>query len=163
MKMSYMVGFGPHYPRRIHHRGSSLPSFAVHPQSFGCDDGYQSFFYSGNPNPNILVGAIVGGPNQSDGFADDRTDYSESEPATYINAAAVGPLAYFAGIYDKMAYLHLHLHLHPQLLRVMRNCDLLSWAISAVNFSDLVISSSNCSVTDSNSTVAIFVFISSSL
>ncbi|XP_047321532.1 endoglucanase 3-like [Impatiens glandulifera] len=100
LKMSYMVGFGPHYPRRIHHRGSSLPSLSVHHQSFGCGSGFQSFFYSANSNPNILVGAIVGGPNQSDGFADDRTDYSESEPATYINAAAVGPLAYFAGIYS---------------------------------------------------------------
>ncbi|XP_047323950.1 endoglucanase 3-like [Impatiens glandulifera] len=100
LKMSYMVGFGQNYPKRIHHRGSSITSFAVHPQSFGCNQGFQQFFYTSNPNPNILTGAIVGGPDQSDGFADNRNDYSQSEPATYINAAAVGPLAYFAGLYS---------------------------------------------------------------
>ncbi|KAI3464260.1 hypothetical protein Pfo_020923 [Paulownia fortunei] len=98
MKMSYMVGYGTNYPRRIHHRGSSLPSVTVHPQSFGCEAGFQPFFYTPNPNPNTLTGAIVGGPNQNDFFPDERTDYSHSEPATYINAAIVGPLAYFAGI-----------------------------------------------------------------
>ncbi|KAL3641503.1 Beta-glucosidase cel3A [Castilleja foliolosa] len=97
MKMSYMVGYGTNYPKRIHHRGSSLPSKNVRPQSFGCDGG-RSFFYSPNPNPNMLTGAIVGGPNKNDFFADERTDYSHSEPATYINAAIVGPLAYFAGV-----------------------------------------------------------------
>ncbi|XP_022719782.1 endoglucanase 9-like [Durio zibethinus] len=98
IKMSYMVGFGPNFPKRIHHRGSSLPSLASHHQSMGCDGGFQPFFYSSNPNPNILVGAIVGGPNQNDGYSDDRSDYSHSEPATYINAAMVGPLAYFSGL-----------------------------------------------------------------
>lgn len=95
--MSYMVGYGAYFPKRIHHRGSSLPSLASHPQAIGCDGGFQPFFYSSNPNPNTLTGAIVGGPNQNDGFPDDRTDYSHSEPATYINAAIVGPLAYFSG------------------------------------------------------------------
>ncbi|KAA8521112.1 hypothetical protein F0562_011735 [Nyssa sinensis] len=97
LKMSYMTGYGTDYPRRIHHRGSSLPSLARHPQSFGCEGGFQPFFYTANPNPNILIGAIVGGPNQNDAYSDDRTDYSHSEPATYINAAIVGPLAYLAG------------------------------------------------------------------
>lgn len=95
--LSYMVGFGPNFPKRIHHRGSSLPSLTSHPQAIGCDGGFQPFFYSANPNPNILTGAIVGGPNQNDGYPDQRSDYSHSEPATYINAAMVGPLSYFAG------------------------------------------------------------------
>ncbi|KAJ6762261.1 ENDO-14-BETA-GLUCANASE [Salix koriyanagi] len=95
--MSYMVGFGPNFPKRIHHRGSSLPSLTSHPQAIGCDGGFQPFFYSANPNPNILTGAIVGGPNQNDGYPDQRSDYSHSEPATYITAAMVGPLSYFAG------------------------------------------------------------------
>ncbi|PIA55140.1 hypothetical protein AQUCO_00800102v1 [Aquilegia coerulea] len=99
MKMSYMVGYGPDFPKRIHHRGSSLPSLAKHPQNIRCDGGFQPFFYSPNPNPNILIGAIVGGPDQNDFYRDDRTDYSHSEPATYINAALVGPLAYLAGSY----------------------------------------------------------------
>ncbi|KAL3638607.1 Endoglucanase 3 [Castilleja foliolosa] len=96
MKMSYMVGYGTQFPQKIHHRGSSIPSYKVHPQPFGCDGGKQ-FFNSPDPNPNTLTGAIVGGPNNNDFFADDRKDYSHSEPATYINAAIVGPLAYFAG------------------------------------------------------------------
>ncbi|KAG6737779.1 hypothetical protein POTOM_059309 [Populus tomentosa] len=96
IRMSYMVGFGPNFPKRIHHRGSSLPSLASHPQAIGCDSGFEPFFHSANPNPNILTGAIVGGPNQNDGYPDERSDYSHSEPATYINAAMVGPLAYFA-------------------------------------------------------------------
>lgn len=97
MKMSYMVGYGANYPRKIHHRGSSLPSVTVQPQSFGCEGGFQPYYYTSNPNPNILTGAIVGGPNQNDFFPDERGDYSHSEPTTYINAAMVGPLAYFAG------------------------------------------------------------------
>ncbi|XAR62834.1 Cellulase [Bertholletia excelsa] len=101
LRLSYMVGFGQHYPTRIHHRGSSLPSLAAHRQSFGCEGGFQPFFYTANPNPNILVGAIVGGPSQNDGYPDDRTDYSHSEPATYINAAIVGPLAYLASSYSR--------------------------------------------------------------
>ncbi|XP_024969535.1 endoglucanase 3-like [Cynara cardunculus var. scolymus] len=97
MKMSYMVGYGANYPRRIHHRGSSLPSVSTHPQSFGCEGGFQPFYYTSNPNPNILTGAIVGGPNENDFYPDERTDYSHAEPATYINAAIVGPLAYLSG------------------------------------------------------------------
>ena len=97
MRMSYMVGYGPNYPKRIHHRGSSLPSVAAHPQRLGCEAGVQPYFYGSAPNPNTLIGAVVGGPNQNDFFPDERRDYSHSEPTTYINAALVGPLAFFAG------------------------------------------------------------------
>ncbi|KAL2893917.1 Endoglucanase 9 [Bienertia sinuspersici] len=95
MKMSYMVGYGANYPKRIHHRASSLPSLAKQPQQIGCSDGTQTYYHSSNPNPNILIGAIVGGPDQNDAYSDDRTDFSHSEPATYINAAIVGTLASF--------------------------------------------------------------------
>nr|VDD22789.1 unnamed protein product [Brassica oleracea] len=90
-KMSYMVGFGSSFPMRIHHRGSSIPS----QPHFNCADGLQ-FLYSPNPNPNILTGAIVGGPDKNDESPDKRDDYIHSELATYINAPFVGPLAYFA-------------------------------------------------------------------
>ncbi|XP_074322577.1 LOW QUALITY PROTEIN: endoglucanase 9-like [Apium graveolens] len=100
MKMSYMVGYGTNYPRRIHHRGSSLPSIKTNPQSISCNEGFQRFYYTSNPNPNKLIGAVVGGPDKNDNFPDDRTDYSHSEPATYINAGIVGPLAYLAGSYS---------------------------------------------------------------
>ncbi|KAK9291598.1 hypothetical protein L1049_019547 [Liquidambar formosana] len=93
--MSYMVGYGDRYPLRIHHRGSSLPNLKLKPEAIGCDDGFQSY-YSANPNPNILIGAVVGGPDQYDEFYDDRNNYAQSEPATYINAPLVGILSYFA-------------------------------------------------------------------
>ncbi|XP_033140644.1 endoglucanase 9 isoform X1 [Brassica rapa] len=90
-KMSYMVGYGTSFPMRIHHRGSSIPS----QPHFSCADGLQ-FLNTSNPNPNILTGAIVGGPNEKDAYADNREDFIQSEPTTYINAPFVGPLAYFA-------------------------------------------------------------------
>ncbi|XP_010677073.2 endoglucanase 9 [Beta vulgaris subsp. vulgaris] len=96
IKMSYMVGYGANYPKRVHHRASSLPSLAQQRQAIGCSNGFQSYYYTSNPNPNLLIGAVVGGPNQNDAYNDDRTDYSHSEPATYTNAAMVGTLASFA-------------------------------------------------------------------
>lgn len=95
LQMSYMVGYGARYPRRIHHRGSSLPSVQVHPAHIGCKAGSR-FYLSPNPNPNVLVGAVVGGPNSSDAFPDSRPFFQESEPTTYINAPLVGLLAYFS-------------------------------------------------------------------
>ncbi|KAL1542750.1 Beta-glucosidase cel3A [Salvia divinorum] len=97
LKMSYMVGYGSNYPKRIHHRGSSLPSIAVHSQEMGCESGFQPYYYGSSPNPNTLTGAVVGGPDQNDFFPDERGDYSHSEPTTYTNAALVGCLASFAG------------------------------------------------------------------
>ena len=95
LKMSYMVGYGSKFPKHIHHRGSSLPSIANHPQFIPCSAGFQSL-YSNAPNPNILVGAVVGGPDSNDQFPDERNDYEQSEPTTYINAPLVGSLAYLA-------------------------------------------------------------------
>ncbi|WJZ82107.1 hypothetical protein VitviT2T_001897 [Vitis vinifera] len=94
-KMSYMVGFGDKYPQHVHHRGSSLPSVRTHPDHIACSNGFQ-YLYSASPNPNVLVGAILGGPNNRDSFADDRNNYQQSEPATYINAPFVGALAFFS-------------------------------------------------------------------
>ena len=93
MKMSYMVGFVSKYPKHIHHRGSSIPSIKDHPTKVGCNDGQTEYYSSTNPNPNILVGAIVGGPDSNDQFNDARSDYSHSEPTTYMNAAFVSSLA----------------------------------------------------------------------
>lgn len=95
MRMSYMVGYGERYPQRIHHRGSSLPSVKTHPAHIGCKAGSR-YFLSPNPNPNVHVGAVVGGPNVSDAFPDSRPFFQESEPTTYINAPLVGLLAFFS-------------------------------------------------------------------
>ncbi|KAH7517743.1 hypothetical protein FEM48_Zijuj09G0096700 [Ziziphus jujuba var. spinosa] len=94
MGLSYMVGYGDRYPQRIHHRGSSLPSIKDHPQFIACKEG-SLYFNSTGPNPNVLVGALVGGPGEDDVYDDDRVDFRKSEPTTYINAPFVGVLAYF--------------------------------------------------------------------
>ncbi|KAL5728182.1 cellulase [Ranunculus cassubicifolius] len=95
MKMSYMVGYGNRYPQKIHHRGSTLPSIDQHPQHLGCHDG-KPYFDSADPNPNVLTGAIVGGPAENDQYSDSRVPFIYSEPTTYINAPLVGVLAYFS-------------------------------------------------------------------
>ncbi|TQD69241.1 hypothetical protein C1H46_045226 [Malus baccata] len=101
MKMSYMVGYGPRYPQRIHHRGSSLPSVAAHPAKIQCSSGF-SVMSSQSPNPNVLVGAVIGGPDQNDNFPDQRSDYEQSEPATYTNAPLVGTLTYLAHSFGQL-------------------------------------------------------------
>ncbi|GFS35627.1 glycosyl hydrolase 9B13 [Actinidia rufa] len=101
LKLSYMVGYGPRYPLRIHHRGSSLPSIATHPAKIRCSSGF-SIMNSQSPNPNIHVGAVVGGPDQHDQFPDQRSDYEQSEPSTYINAPLVGSLAYLAHSFGQL-------------------------------------------------------------
>lgn len=96
MGMSYMVGYGKRYPQHIHHRASSLPSMGAHPGRIGCKAG-TSYYLSSKPNPNLLIGAVVGGPtNTSDVFPDARPIFQQSEPTTYINAPLVGLLAYFS-------------------------------------------------------------------
>ncbi|KAG5123103.1 hypothetical protein AAZX31_11G020900 [Glycine max] len=97
MKMSYMVGFGSKYPKQLHHRGSSIPSINVHPTKVGCNDGLSVYYNSANPNPNTHVGAIVGGPDSNDRFSDARSDYSHSEPTTYMNAAFVASVSALLG------------------------------------------------------------------
>uniref|UniRef100_A0A7C9EPB7 Endoglucanase n=1 Tax=Opuntia streptacantha TaxID=393608 RepID=A0A7C9EPB7_OPUST len=95
MGMSYMVGYSQMYPQRIHHRGSSLPSIKDYPQHIACKEG-SYYFNSSGPNPNVHVGAVVGGPGEDDVYNDNRVDFRKSEPTTYINAPLVGALAYFA-------------------------------------------------------------------
>lgn len=93
MKMSYMAGHGSNFPLQVHHRGASIPSIRVLRGKVGCHDGYSSYYNSAKPNPNVHVGAIVGGPDSNDLFNDARSDYSHAEPATYMNAAFVGSVA----------------------------------------------------------------------
>ena len=66
----------------------------THPQPIACEEG-SIYFNSTGPNPNILVGALVGGPGEDDIYDDDQADFRKSEPTTYINAPLVGILAYF--------------------------------------------------------------------
>ncbi|KMZ74934.1 endo-beta-1,4-glucanase, family GH9 [Zostera marina] len=93
--MSYMTGYGDRFPQRVHHRGSSLPSVRSMPEKILCN-GPESIQMKTKPNPNILVGAIVGGPNLTDVYTDDRDFFVQTEPTTYVNAPMVGVFAYFS-------------------------------------------------------------------
>ena len=76
---SYIVGFGDDFPRNPHHR-------TAHGSS---DNNGQ------NPaqNRNLIIGALVGGPDEQDRWEDDRDDYVRNEVAVVYNAGLVGALA----------------------------------------------------------------------
>ena len=92
--MSYMIGFGRN-PTRLHHRAASLPSIRARPGKIACKEGF-NWFNTGNANPNVAMGAVVGGPDQGDNFNDNRGNYAQTEPATYLNAPIVGVLSELA-------------------------------------------------------------------
>ncbi|KAK0587352.1 hypothetical protein LWI29_021406 [Acer saccharum] len=94
---SYMVGYGNNYPRQVHHRASSIVSFKVNPSFVSCRGGYATWFSRKASDPNLLMGAIVGGPDAYDNFADERDNYEQTEPATYNNAPLLGILARLHG------------------------------------------------------------------
>ncbi|KAK8958398.1 Endoglucanase 17 [Platanthera guangdongensis] len=73
---------------------------ASHPTPLDCQQGF-SFLNANSPSPNILTGAVVGGPDQNDAFSDARNNYAGTEPATYINVPLVGCLPYLVGSYGK--------------------------------------------------------------
>ncbi|XP_069172221.1 LOW QUALITY PROTEIN: uncharacterized protein [Procambarus clarkii] len=84
---SFVVGFGVDPPSHPHHRSSSCP---IPPQS--CFENSWGQNQPG-PNPHTLYGALVGGPDASDGYTDVRTDYQHNEVACDYNAAFSGALA----------------------------------------------------------------------
>ncbi|KAK6177783.1 hypothetical protein SNE40_015817 [Patella caerulea] len=78
-KMSYVIGFGSKYPVHPHHRPSSCPDLNIF-----C--GWNFYNISTAPNPHLLVGGLVGGPNLKDEWVDDRSDYVRNEVALDYNA-----------------------------------------------------------------------------
>ncbi|KAI3451457.1 hypothetical protein Pfo_008122 [Paulownia fortunei] len=88
MKMSYLVGYGSNYPQYVHHRGASIPTDA----NTGCSDGFK-WLNSTDPNPNVAVGALVGGPFLNDTYTDSRNNTIQAEPTTYNSAVLVGLLS----------------------------------------------------------------------
>lgn len=95
-KMSYMVGFGENYPKRAHHRGSSIVSIKKDPSPVSCQAGFDEWFHKNADNPNVLEGALVGGPNTNDEYTDTRENYQQAEPDTANVAPFVGVLARLA-------------------------------------------------------------------
>ena len=53
------------------------------------------------PNPNILYGALVGGPDQWDNWNDDRHDYRANEVAVDYNAGFQSALAALISLNDR--------------------------------------------------------------
>eukprot|EP01018_Ginkgo_biloba_P006892 Gb_28546 [translate_table: standard] len=94
---SYLVGFGTTYPEQVHHRGASIVSYKQNPSFIGCIQGYDSWYSRKDTNPNVLAGALVGGPDKNDNFEDERQNYMQTEACTYNTAPLVGLLAKFNG------------------------------------------------------------------
>ncbi|KZV14144.1 endo-1,4-beta-glucanase [Dorcoceras hygrometricum] len=88
MNMSYLVGYGDKYPQYVHHRGASIPANAT----TGCKDGFK-WLDSAEPNPNVAIGALVGGPFINDSYIDSRNNSKQGEPSTYNSAVIVGLLS----------------------------------------------------------------------
>ena len=88
---SFVVGFGNYPLRRPHHRSSSCyykPSSCTW-ENCECP----------GPNPQILFGAMVGGPDLNDNYEDKRGDFIKNEVACNYNAefqSAVSALAHLA-------------------------------------------------------------------
>ncbi|RWW25093.1 hypothetical protein GW17_00010587 [Ensete ventricosum] len=95
LRLSYLVGFGPKYPIRVHHRAASTVSYKVDKSFIGCAQGYDKWFGRRRKNPNDLVGALVGGPDAKDEFRDVRRNYMQTEACTYNTAPMVGVFARF--------------------------------------------------------------------
>lgn len=93
MAMSYMVGCGSNFPQRVHHRGASVVSYRNNKGFIGCTQGYDNWFKRLDPNPNVVAGAIVGGPDNRDQFKDERSNFVQTEACTYNTATLVGVFA----------------------------------------------------------------------
>ncbi|VAI49546.1 unnamed protein product [Triticum turgidum subsp. durum] len=91
--VSYLVGYGPKYPARVHHRAASIVPYKHSKQFIGCSQGFDHWFGRRSSNPNVLVGAIVGGPDRRDRFRDNRDNYMQTEACTYNTAPMVGMFA----------------------------------------------------------------------
>ena len=85
-KFSYLIGFGDKYPLKPHHRSSSCP------EEGPCGWDAES---SPEPNPQVLRGALVGGPKSPDDndYEDNRSNYITNEVTTDYNAGFQSALA----------------------------------------------------------------------
>lgn len=93
MNMSYLVGYGSNYPKRVHHRGASIVSYRENKGFIGCTQGYDNWYSNEGSNPNVLVGALVGGPDSEDKFDDRRNNFMQTEACTYNTAPLVAVFA----------------------------------------------------------------------
>lgn len=88
--MSYLVGYGSSYPVQVHHRGASIESINLLPSKVGCIDGFEKWYSLNDSNPNVIVGALVGGPDRKDEFSDRRGNYEQTVPSIAGSAPLAG-------------------------------------------------------------------------
>ncbi|KAG6422191.1 hypothetical protein SASPL_118755 [Salvia splendens] len=88
--LSYLVGYGKRYPLHVHHRGASIAPVSLLHSAIGCVEGFETWYKRHEANPNVLHGALVGGPNANDEFTDDRSAYEQTEPTLSGTAPLVG-------------------------------------------------------------------------
>ena len=71
-------------------------SIKVNPAPVSCKGGYDLYYGDDAPNPNLLEGAVVNGPDENVIYSDLRSNYEQAAPATVTPAALVGILAKLA-------------------------------------------------------------------
>ena len=76
---SYLIGFGEDYPQNPHHRTAQ--------------GSYSNNMNEPSEARHTLYGALVGGPDASDGYQDEVSNYVNNEVACDYNAGIVGALA----------------------------------------------------------------------
>ncbi|CAL5393851.1 unnamed protein product [Camellia sinensis] len=109
MNMSYLVGYGTKYPTRMHHRGASIVLYRENKGFIGCTQGYDNWYSREEPNPNVVVRALVGGSDCQDNFSDQRGNYMQTEACTYNTAPLVGVFAKLNQLGDKQEIPNLNL------------------------------------------------------
>ncbi|KAJ1427633.1 Six-hairpin glycosidase superfamily [Sesbania bispinosa] len=102
--MSYLVGYGSNYPLHVHHRGASIASFLVLHSEVGCVQGFEAWYCRWEPNPNVIYGGLVGGPDKNDDFSDERSNYEQTEPTISGSAPLVGIFAKLQSLYGNRGF-----------------------------------------------------------
>ncbi|KAK8603387.1 hypothetical protein V6N13_085574 [Hibiscus sabdariffa] len=100
--MSYIVGYGPKYPTHVHHRGASIALISVLPSAVSCVQGFDAWYRRPEADPNVIHGALVGGPDQNDNFDDERSYYEQTEPTLSASAPLVGLFSKLESLYGNI-------------------------------------------------------------
>ncbi len=93
LNMSYVVGMGDSYPQAWHHRTSS-GAWNDKWSNIGQTEGEDA-----KPHAHILYGALVGGPDKSDGYSDNIAQYEYTEVAIDYNAGYTAALCAMTQLY----------------------------------------------------------------
>lgn len=78
---SYVTGYGAIQPRKTPHRAASCPPEDV------TDCTFESAYFTTDPNYHQLPGGLVGGPDDSDQWSDDRDQLNPAVTVSLVNNA----------------------------------------------------------------------------